>query len=93
MIVISILSFSQGTSIGVVTGGFGLAPALFLGWSITILPMVILAVLDHYGLKRRDIDPPNLLITVIFAAILPSYIFTAGYLIFRSPYESLDESA
>lgn len=93
MLVISLLSLAQGTSLSVTTGGLLLGPAVILAWLITIIPMVILTVLDHYGLKRRGANPPNLLLAVIFAAILPSYIFTFGYLVFRSSSEKSEQQS
>ena len=92
MVVISILSLSQSATLSIFSGMALAGPAVILAWLIYRVPMVILAILDHFGLKRRGCDPPNLLITVIFAAILPSYIFTFGYLIFRSPLNLPKES-
>lgn len=94
MVLISILSFAGTTSVTIFSGGLLSIPSAFvLGIFGTSLPMLGLLALDHIGLRRRGLNPPSTILTVIFAIILPSYIMTAGYLLFRPPNSENEEQS
>ena len=92
MVILSILSVAGNTTVTVLTGGLLSAPtAVFIGVIITSIPMIVLLSLDRRGLQKRGINPPSKVLTYIFAIILPAYIMTILYAVYR-PTESNAEN-
>ena len=99
MVGLSALAFFGNGSVTVMTGGLISIPsAIVVGIFVTSLPMLALLYLDRAGVKRRGESPPSAFWSYFFVILLPSYLFTPAYLVFRAsgteePVQSINEGS